>query len=245
MDKSPTQTAVIILGMHRSGTSCLAGSLQQKGLFLGEVFEWNPFNRKGNRENERIMKLNDSVLSFNDGNWDSPPTNMNWDETHIEERNEIVNLFVSSKKNVFGFKDPRSLFTFPFWIDRISNVKMVGSFRNPLDVAVSLKSRNGWPIIDGLKLWERYNLELISLCKSHNVPLANFDVGESEYMSRVSEIAEFLQLDNIENNDDIPFYDKKLISNKMTENYDETPQSVQDIYSELLDIYKTQRKKDE
>jgi hypothetical protein len=30
-----------LLGMHRSGTSCLTGSLQLKGLFRGDVHEWN------------------------------------------------------------------------------------------------------------------------------------------------------------------------------------------------------------
>lgn len=242
MAKNSKQTAVLILGMHRSGTSCLAGSLQQKGLFLGEVFEWNPFNLKGNRENERIMKLNDSILSFNNGSWDSPPKHISWDKALADERNVIVNEFLSSKSNTFGFKDPRSLFTFPFWADGLSDIKMVGSFRNPLDVAKSLQSRNGWPILDGFKLWERYNQELISLCQLHEIPLVNFDSKESEYTSRVNEIAEFLQLDNIENNGDIPFYDEKLISNKKTEDDEEIPQSVQDIYKELLGRYQAQRK---
>ena len=35
---------VCILGMHRSGTSCLTGSLQQAGLFLGDCHTWNPLS---------------------------------------------------------------------------------------------------------------------------------------------------------------------------------------------------------
>ena len=41
---------VCVLGMHRSGTSCLAGSLEQQGLFLGETNTRGPFNLRGNRE---------------------------------------------------------------------------------------------------------------------------------------------------------------------------------------------------
>ena len=56
---------VLVLGMHRSGTSCLAGSLQQAGLELGDVFTSNPFNKKGNREHRDVMtslNLDFSVL---------------------------------------------------------------------------------------------------------------------------------------------------------------------------------------
>ena len=48
-----TRAAVVILGMHRSGTSCLTGSLQDKGLYLGQVSQRGTFNKKGNRERWR------------------------------------------------------------------------------------------------------------------------------------------------------------------------------------------------
>jgi hypothetical protein len=42
---------VIVLGMHRSGTSCLAGMLQSAGFHTEAVEEWSPDNNKGSREN--------------------------------------------------------------------------------------------------------------------------------------------------------------------------------------------------
>ncbi len=66
-------TAIAILGMHRSGTSCLAGSLQQAGLYLGEVVEQAPHKKRGNRESLVIRSLNDRLLEENGGAWDSPP----------------------------------------------------------------------------------------------------------------------------------------------------------------------------
>ena len=62
MHASQQKPCILILGMHRSGTSCLAGSLQQQGVYLGEVHEWNPHNLKGNRENPHIMALNEGLL---------------------------------------------------------------------------------------------------------------------------------------------------------------------------------------
>ena len=75
---------VIILGMHRSGTSCLAGSLQESGIYLPDASAENKYNRKGNRENHLIMQLNDDILAFNDASWDAPPIRkLVWDESHF------------------------------------------------------------------------------------------------------------------------------------------------------------------
>ena len=45
---------IVILGMHRSGTSCLAGCLEELGLHLGTVITSAPHNKKGNRENPEL-----------------------------------------------------------------------------------------------------------------------------------------------------------------------------------------------
>ena len=60
-------TGVVVLGMHRSGTSCLAGSLEQQGLFLGEVNTSAPWNRRGNRERFDVMNLQGDILEASGG----------------------------------------------------------------------------------------------------------------------------------------------------------------------------------
>ena len=69
---------ICILGMHRSGTSCLTGSLQEAGVDLGDCHSWNPHNRKGNRENQEIVDLNDAVLHLNDAAWDNHRSAIRW-----------------------------------------------------------------------------------------------------------------------------------------------------------------------
>ena len=69
------QRSVVILGMHRSGTSVLAGSLQEAGLVLGDVVTQAPHNKKGNRENRAIMFMQEDLLQSNGGSWDNPPKN--------------------------------------------------------------------------------------------------------------------------------------------------------------------------
>ena len=50
----PVTAPVAIVGMHRSGTSCLAGCLEDLGLTLGKVNRAAPHNLKGNNENPRF-----------------------------------------------------------------------------------------------------------------------------------------------------------------------------------------------
>ena len=88
-------TCIIVLGMHRSGTSCLTGILQGCGVELGEVFTCNPHNQRGNRENARIMILNDAILAHNGGAWNDPVDVQNWTAEHIIERDEIINELAS------------------------------------------------------------------------------------------------------------------------------------------------------
>ncbi|MFD2233067.1 hypothetical protein [Phaeospirillum tilakii] len=80
---------ILILGMHRSGTSCLTGMLEQAGLPLGEVNTVSRHNRKGNRENNEVMRLNDAVLAASGGRWDQPPPALCWDDLHRAERETL------------------------------------------------------------------------------------------------------------------------------------------------------------
>ena len=84
------QRIIVILGMHRSGTSCLAGTLQEAGLYLGEVHTENPFNRKGNRENPSIMALHEDILAHSEGSWHQPPAGCHWLQQHIARRDTII-----------------------------------------------------------------------------------------------------------------------------------------------------------
>lgn len=176
---------VIILGMHRSGTSCLAGLLQEAGVELGEVAVASPSNLKGNRENSQIMKLNDGVMNYSGGRWDNPPNKVRWNNSHAEERDRIVKLM--SGNSLWGFKDPRTLFTLPLWLERLqdSDTFFFGTFRHPLRVAMSLNTRSSAiSIEDGVKLWIRYNTKLLDLHREADFPLLNFDDDPESYFQR-------------------------------------------------------------
>jgi hypothetical protein len=164
--------------MHRSGTSCLAGTLEEAGVFLGDVFRKNRHNAKGNRENQRIIQLHDSMLAEHGGSWHAPPTETTWSAWHRQQRDEIIASYRDAPQ--WGFKDPRTLFTLDGWLEALPRLRLVGIVRNPLAVAESLRARNGFPLEHGLALWTRYNERLLTYQARLEFPLLSFDREDDE-----------------------------------------------------------------
>lgn len=197
---------ICIVGMHRSGTSALTGALQEAGLSLGSVSTWNQFNQKGNREHPAINQLNDRILSDNGGTWEQPPAAVHWQREHREQRDAIIAGFAGT--GVWGFKDPRTLLTLAGWREALPDADFVGSFRNPGAVALSLASRNGFSVEQGLSLWERYNEKLLDLFVVRPFPLVSFDLPADDIVQSTRRAIEMLGLAAAATA--TPFFDERL-----------------------------------
>lgn len=165
--------------MHRSGTSCLAGTLEEAGLHLGTVITEAPHNLKGNRENRLIMDLHEAVLAHSGGSWDKPPVEVIWSDEHRARRDAIIGSYGDA--GTWGFKCPRTLITLAFWREALPDLTFVGTFRHPLLVAESLSRRNGGSTAVWLDLWKTYNERLIALYESNPFPVVRFDVDADVY----------------------------------------------------------------
>lgn len=203
--------AVCVVGMHRSGTSCLTGCLQQAGLYLGDVVTSAPFNEKGNRESEAVQSLNDDILTHSGGSWAQPPRRLRWSAAH-EVRREVI-LEELRTRCAWGFKDPRSLLTLPFWRAGAPELQLVGTFRHPASVARSLAARGRMSIerARAIDLWLAYNRNLMDLCRTERVALISFDLPPAEYLSRMRTIIVQLGLRAaVLDGPDEPFFDPAL-----------------------------------
>jgi len=231
--KVETTSPIIILGMHRSGTSCLAGTLENAGVNLGEVSNKNKFNLKGNKENSLIMKLNDEILKDNNGSWDSPPPKMNWNSTHIKNGNDIANHFTHNDYNkLWGFKDPRTLLTFDYWNSIFPNATLIGAIRSPSQVSLSLHNRDSQISFEkGLSLWLQYNSILLKLLKEKTFPLLSFDATSEEYENKTTALLKHLFPANLNTHEKV-FFDNKLRS-KTEVNKMKIPKEINDCYEEL------------
>ena len=183
---------VAILGMHRSGTSCLTGSLQEAGLDLGDCHTWNPYNLKGNRENQAFVDLHDSILAANGGAWDAPPGTCVWRQSHRQVARDL--LASHAHLPILGFKDPRALLLLDGWRELLPNLECVGIFRHPDAVALSLHNRSRMPREQALLLWYAYNRILYREQRRQRFPLLCFDEAEAQFTVKVDKVIDILQL---------------------------------------------------
>lgn len=178
--------------MHRSGTSCLTGSLQEAGLQLGDCHTWSMFNLKGNRENQAFVDLNDAVLEANGGSWDHPPARVSWTDEHWATGREL--LAAHADMELMGFKDPRTLLTLEGWKKLAPRIEFVGIFRHPNAVAASLERRSKMARKDALDLWYKYNKCLLQEYRRSPFPILCFDYPEQEFQHILGGVIEALGL---------------------------------------------------
>ena len=155
----------LVLGMHRSGTSALAGALEAMGLSVGpddDVMPADDGNPEGYYELWSIVRANDDLLAHFGGRWDSPPDlPTDWTDDGVTKdfvhtmRAHLVELFDGGR---YFLKDPRMSLLLPAWRqvteDQDCAIVIV---RDPVEVAASLHRRNGLPVLTGLALWAAYN----------------------------------------------------------------------------------------
>jgi len=146
---------LLILGMHRSGTTLLVEILMKLGYFSGA-------NLEENLESEFILKLNEWILRRSGGAWDNPlpiksliksnylrdeVINILNNEIHSERFSEYYKYNSKIKINAknppifWGWKDPRNIFTLNLWLEIFPQLKILIIRRNGIDVANSLHQR--------------------------------------------------------------------------------------------------------
>lgn len=231
MPTADQQLVVCILGMHRSGTSFLTGSLQQAGLHLGKHHSWNPHNRKGNRENPDIQTLHEMILAHNRGRWDAPPPVSLWSDQHIARAKAIIASF--SDAATWGFKDPRTLLVFEGWETLLGQMKLVGIFRHPHSVAASLQTRNAIPIERGMQIWAQYNRRLLDIHRRRAFPLLNFD-EDAERLHRSLDDVLMNHLGLAALNPAERFYSDDLRHNRSAGDAANLPDEIAELYELLL-----------
>ncbi|MBN7795175.1 glycosyltransferase [Parahaliea mediterranea] len=154
---------IVILGMHRSGTSMVAGALCRAGVYAGtpgELLEDQEDNPQGFWERRDVVELDDAILESLDSTWFRPPTGDRLDPQACLQRIESV-LGRLPGDSSWLLKDPRMVLTWRAWdaalAARGDNPLLLYVYRDPRAVAVSLARRNHFPLQLGLALWEHYN----------------------------------------------------------------------------------------
>ena len=172
-----------MLGMHRSGTSYLAGSFGSAGYFIGDessLMGPGPDNPRGFFERRDVCRLNDRLLAGVGASWHSPPDPSVVRVHRPRMTAEIGALFGAIAEDASGnpivMKDPRLSLLLPAW-DAVCGDELVNVLvtRNPLDIAASLQRRNAFPVHFSLALWQLYSVSLLNALHGRFVLVAHFD----------------------------------------------------------------------
>lgn len=159
------KTALVVLGMHRSGTSSVAGTLALLGAKAPQTLmrpaEDNP---KGFWESEVLAELNDRLLAAGGSNWhdwrrfDLASVNEALPSFHNEATKKLATEFGDA--NLIVLKDPRICRLFGFWRNVLEEsgyrVVVISPLRSPAEVAASLMARNDMSRSHALRLWLRH-----------------------------------------------------------------------------------------
>jgi GT2 family glycosyltransferase len=168
------RTCILVLGMHRSGTSALTRILSLAGATLPKrLLQANSSNKTGHWEPKILTELNDKLLREIGSSWH------NWSDADFAElskeraqafREDVLRILDEeySGASLFVLKDPRICRLAPFFLSTLTDAGIrpipILIFRNPLDVMLSLEKRSqNWPepycSADGAMLWLRHVLD--------------------------------------------------------------------------------------
>lgn len=239
-----TSRAVLVLGMHRCGTSVLARALIALGVDFGSShIAAQPENPKGFFEDKDVYNLNVSFLQSMDCSWRTIvlPTSY-----PIEPEKHFINQATTLLKKKFstsplwGLKEPRITRLLQLWDAVISNVTTNRLYllanRNPFSVAASLAERNQMPALQAFALWAVHQLEGLQAIINNGGLVVDYDLMLSQPLTELQRMAAFLEqgIDLDEKNN---FLCEFLNQNLRHSHHIETPHSRAPFINTCLDFH--------
>lgn len=177
---------ILVLGMHRSGTSALTRCLNHLGVDLGKTLvppekDSNPL---GHWENARVVEFNERLLALLGRNChDDRLLPADW-----QDRSEVKSLEKDLKHLLeaefscpgpIGIKDPRLCRLLPAWMPQIRSSfgepLVILALRHPSEVAGSLQRRNQLLMAQGYLQWTLHILEAERVTRDCRRFIVQFD----------------------------------------------------------------------
>lgn len=254
---------IVVLGMHRSGTSAIARGLKVLGVELGDKtmppVEGN--NAKGFYEDIDLNALNIEMLNTIESDWhhvaafDSIDAEILRKKGHFLHAAELLRQKVSSA-TVFGFKDPRVAKLLPFWKGVISHCQLDVSYvlavRNPLSVVKSLAKRDSIEAEQAYLMWLAHVLTSLTGSAGAMRVLVDYDRLMQSPDHELNRMAKHLDLEI--DPTELQSYKTEFLDQKLRHTVyelndllldDTCPPIVREIYAALLDVASDKAKIDD
>ena len=201
---SEQRNAVLVIGMHRSGTSAFTRVLNLCGARLPEsLMPAGERNPRGYFESQRIYQLHEEMLAEAGSAWDdlSPLPSAWLDSTFAPV---WVERMADAMRSEFGdsrlvaLKDPRIARLIPFWLRVLERAEYQPSFlipvRSPLDVAASLARAEGIAPAKSLLLWLGHLLAAERDTRGHRRSFVSYDGLIEDWRRIVARISDDLSI---------------------------------------------------
>lgn len=221
---------IVVLGMHRSGTSAVTRGLQVLGVDLGDKLMGGIAgnNEKGFWEDVDIYGFNNALLAKLDSAWDrlnAIDKNMLLGQTFSHERKDAEGLLRSKLhgESIFAFKDPRTAILLSFWqpVFEASGLRpsYLIAIRNPKEVAESLGKRDGISLLKGVMLWSKYSIAAVR--GTHGAPrvFVSYEALLQAPVTQLRRISRALDLPSPDNNErELREYTDSFLSSALRHN---------------------------
>src|SRR5262245_58923765 len=168
---APARTALLLLGMHRSGTSALTRVFNLLGADLAtNLLPPRADNPRGFWESRELMELHEQILATGNTSWDDwTRFDPAWYESPFAEVYKThLTAYLAREfgdSTLFAVKDPRMCRLLPLWRDVLRGLgiepRVVITLRHPWEVAQSLKGRDGFSRAKSYLMWLRHVLDAL------------------------------------------------------------------------------------
>lgn len=173
---------LVVLGMHRSGTSSFTRILNLAGAWFGpegSEIEANPENPRGFWERRDVRAMCDGLLGVAGHDW--------WDLAGFDPNelpdDEVAPLLLEWRRIVeeadshgtWVVKEPRFCVLLPLLVPALSDPVFVHVTREPVEVARSIEARDGIDVSAGIALWERYTVGAFTSTEPHRRLLVRYE----------------------------------------------------------------------
>jgi GT2 family glycosyltransferase len=200
-------TALVVLGMHRSGTSALTGMLHHLGVALGSrLMAATPDNPRGYWEHSDIVAVHERLMTALGWGWDdirSLPAGFEREEPAQTARSELAAILHRDFAGapLWGLKDPRLCRLMPLWAAQFAEERVEPRYllavRHPLDVAESLSARDGMNPAWGALLWLGHLLDAERASRGAKRVIVHYEdlVGASGWRDTAARVAAEFRVD--------------------------------------------------
>ncbi|MBN1141573.1 MAG: glycosyl transferase family 1 [Deltaproteobacteria bacterium] len=195
---------VVVVGMHRSGTSVIARGLRVLGVDLGDrLLPPASDNDKGFWEDIDVVALNEEVLRSFGLEWHTlrpvPGEELPLLPAEYLARGAALLGNKLETAACFGFKDPRTARLLPFWREVFGRLPVelgyVIACRNPVSVANSLSKRDGMEVGKAYSLWLDHMLSCLTQTAGQRRVVVDYDRFLADPEGQLRRLATALKLD--------------------------------------------------